>query len=298
VLSEHQGLHPSGQERTNGANHGRAPRDPASVGGFDWRTSRRADRRLATYASGVIPRVAPGPVALVGSGEYLEAMTELEGRLLDGRPPRYVQIPTAAAPEGEQVLARWLQLGADQADRLDVEQVAIVARDRRDADDDELAEQVAGAGLIYLSGGNPGFLAATLRDTALWHAIVAAWHAGAALAGCSAGAMAITSWAPSSRNWAMGGEPGLDLFPQWRVIPHFDRFGAWMPSPILRRVSRVPDGVRTVGIDEETALVTGLDDDAWRAHGRRKVWLVDERGKRTPHAAGEPVAEPQVAESD
>jgi cyanophycinase len=220
-------------------------------------------------------------------------MTELEGQLLDGRPPRYVQIPTAAAPEGEQVLARWLQLGADQADRLGVEQVAVVARDRHDADDPDFAAQVAGAGLIYLSGGNPGYLASTLRDTALWRGIVDAWRAGAAVAGCSAGAMALTSWAPSSRNWGLGGEPGLDLFPQWRVIPHFDRFGAWMPSPILRRVSAVPDGVHTVGIDEETALVNGLDGDGWYVHGRRKVWLVDRRGKRTGHGPREAVAEPQ-----
>ncbi len=236
---------------------------------------------------------APGPVALVGSGEYLEAMTELEGRLLAGRPPRYVQIPTAAAPEGEHVLARWLALGADQAERLGAEQVAVVARDRHDADDPDLAAQVAGAGLIYLSGGNPSYLATTLRDTALWRAILAAWRNGAALAGCSAGAMAITSWAPSSRNWGLGGEPGLDLFPQWRVIPHFDRFGAWMPSPILRRVSATPDGVATVGIDEETALVTGLDDEGeWVVYGRRKVWLVDDRGKRTGHELGATVPAP------
>ncbi len=239
--------------------------------------------------------VGPGPVALVGSGEYLDAMTELEGRLIDGRPPRYVQIPTAAAPEGEHVLARWLQLGADQAERLGVEQVAIVARDRHDADDPDLAAQVAGAGLIYLSGGNPGFLASTLRDTALWRAIVAAWQGGAALAGCSAGAMAITSWAPSSRNWGLGGEPGLDLVPQWRVIPHFDRFGAWMPSPILKRVAKTPDGVSTVGIDEETALVTGLDSEGeWVVYGRRKVWLVDDRGKRTGHEGGRSVPVPSA----
>lgn len=231
----------------------------------------------------------PGPVALVGSGEYLESMSALEAALIAGRPPKYVQIPTAAAPEGEQVLARWLNLGAVQADRLGVEQVAVVARDRHDADDPDLAAQVQGAGLVYLSGGNPGFLASSLRDTALWRAVVAAWEAGAALAGCSAGAMALTSWAPSSRSWGRSVEPGLGLLPQWRVIPHFDRFGAWMPAPLLRQLARTPDGVRTVGIDEETALVTGLDDEpgAWTVHGVRSVWLVDERGHRARFRAGE-----------
>jgi cyanophycinase len=235
----------------------------------------------------------PGPVALVGSGEYLESMADLEGRLLAGRPPRYAQIPTAAAPEGEHVLARWLTLGAAQAERLGVEQVAIVARDRHDADDPGLAAEVEGAGLIYLSGGNPGYLAASLRGTALWRAIVDAWHDGAALAGCSAGAMALTSWAPSSRTWSLSVEPGLGLVPSWRVIPHFDRFGAWMPSPLLRQVARTPDGVTTVGIDEETALVTGLDGESgWRVEGRRAVWVIDGKGRRVRYAPGDRLPEP------
>ena len=42
-----------------------------------------------------------GPLALVGSGEYTPAMLAVEAGLIDGRPPRYVQIPTAASAEGE-----------------------------------------------------------------------------------------------------------------------------------------------------------------------------------------------------
>ncbi len=231
----------------------------------------------------------PGPVALVGSGEYLPSMADLEAALLAGRPSRYVQIPTAAAPEGEQVLAHWLHLGAGQAQRLGVQQVPVVARDRHDADDPDLAAAVEGAGLIYLSGGNPGFLASSLRDTALWRAVVAAWQQGAAVAGCSAGAMALTSWAPSSRAWGRSQEPGLGLVPQWRVVPHFDKFGAWMPAPVLRQVARAPDGVRTVGIDEQTALVSGLDGrpGEWRVAGHRSVWLVDPSGRRTRFRPGE-----------
>ena len=62
----------------------------------------------------------PGPLALVGSGEYLPVMTGVEGALIKGRPRRYVQIPTAAAPEGPQRLQYWLDLGAAQAERLGV----------------------------------------------------------------------------------------------------------------------------------------------------------------------------------
>ena len=49
----------------------------------------------------------PGPIALVGSGEYLESMLEIERELIADRPPRYVQLATAAAPEGQASLDRW-----------------------------------------------------------------------------------------------------------------------------------------------------------------------------------------------
>lgn len=95
--------------------------------------------------------VTAGPLALVGSGEYLPLMADVERMLLKGRAPRYVQIPTAAAPEGAESLSRWLQLGSEQASRLGVERVPVVVRDREEADSPELAGLVAGAGLIYLS---------------------------------------------------------------------------------------------------------------------------------------------------
>ncbi|MSY53572.1 MAG: peptidase, partial [Actinobacteria bacterium] len=135
--------------------------------------------------------MSPGPIALVGSGEYLPIMQTIEANLIAGRNPKYVQIPTAAAPEGESSLYHWITLGKSQADRIGVESVSVIAHDRNDAEDPRIAELVRGAGLIYLSGGNPTFLANTLRDTLLWREIESAWRDGAALAGCSAGAMAL-----------------------------------------------------------------------------------------------------------
>jgi cyanophycinase len=230
--------------------------------------------------------MSPGPLALVGSGEYLPVMAPVEGMLLAGRAPRYVQIPTAAAPEGEQSLRRWLDLGAAQADRLGVEQVAVVARDRAEADAPEIAELVDGAGLVYLSGGNPAFLAQTLRGTRLWAAVITAWQSGAALAGCSAGAIALTGWVPSMRVLDREPDPGLGVLPSLRVLPHFDKMLAWVPDLLTRAALRPPAGTTVIGVDEETAIVemTGAGH-SWQVYGRQQAWILA-GGSRRGFAAG------------
>ena len=219
-----------------------------------------------------------GPVALVGSGEYLPVMEALERRLIAGRPQRFVQLATAAAPEGAESLARWHELGRQSAERLGVEQVIVPVVDRASADDPALAAMVDGAGLVYLSGGNPVFLAATLHETAVWQAISAAWHGGAALAGCSAGAMAMASSVLGLRNPLKGPSPGFGVTPQLSVIPHFDRLAARMPDFVLGAVTNAPAGVTVVGVDEETALVGGPDD--WEVVGQQKVWVLAKTGRQ------------------
>jgi cyanophycinase len=245
----------------------------------------------------------PGPVALVGSGEYLPVLEFLERALLAGRPPRYVQLATAAAPEGPASLARWHALGADAARRLGVEQVVVPVEDRTGADEAANAALVRDAGLVYLSGGNPGYLTETLRGTRVWEAIVGAWREGAALAGCSAGAMALSAGFPGFRRpWRSS--PGLGLVPVLRVIPHFDRFGARLPDVALRGAGRGQDDALLVGIDEETALVGGLDGgwqaepagpgNAWQVLGRRSAWLLGP-DRRARVASGESVVLPVSA---
>ena len=226
--------------------------------------------------------MSPGPIALVGSGEYLPVMQDVEAGLIHGRSPKYVQIPTAAAPEGLDSLAYWVELGRQQAQRMGVESVSVVAHNRDDAQDDELALQVRDAGLIYLSGGNPGFLANTLRDTKLWKEIEAAWRDGAALAGCSAGAMALADHIPTLRLPTHPATRGLGLLPHIRVLPHFDKMFAHIPD-FFTRFMKVPEGVHVIGIDEDTAIVGGPVE--WEVQGRQSAWLsVD--GHRHEYVAG------------
>ncbi|HYN74985.1 MAG TPA: Type 1 glutamine amidotransferase-like domain-containing protein [Candidatus Limnocylindria bacterium] len=236
-----------------------------------------------------LPHPEQGPLALVGSGEYLPVMQDVEAMLLLGRAPRYVQLATAAAPEGDPSLARWHALGLAQAERLDVQQVVLDVRSRADADDPSLAALIAGAGLVYLSGGSPQFLAETLRGTAVWAAIETAWRSGAALAGCSAGAMAMTGWVPAMRDLGRHPDPGLGLLPHLRVIPHFDRMLGWVPDIVTRAMLRAPEGVTVLGIDEDTALVGGPEE--WVVRGRQSVWVLGD-GPRTEHVAGTALVTP------
>lgn len=234
-----------------------------------------------------------GPLALVGSGEYLAAMTDIEAELISGRPPRYVQIATAAVPDGPAVVDRWQRLGVEQALRIGVTPVTVAVATREEANDPDIVALLDGAGLIYLSGGNPNFLAATLRDTALWRAIESQWRAGAALAGCSAGAMVMAAWVPTIRHPREGGTPGLGLLSHLRVIPHFDAFMKRMPDIAARFLAGNVEGVTVVGVDEETALVGGPED--WTVRGARSAWILKGSGRRE-FRSGETLRTPVDAE--
>lgn len=208
-----------------------------------------------------------GPLALVGSGEYLPEMLEFERSLLMDRSTKYVQIPTAAAPEGDATLNYWAELGAKQADRLAVEVCELRIRDVADANSEELANQVANAGLIYFSGGNPHYLAQTLKDSLVLSAVVQAWKAGAALAGCSAGAMALADKIPALRQRTRDSQ-GFGLINDLMVLPHFDRMFTRFAANIEKHRTTAKF---VLGIDELTAVVS--HEAGWIVHGTGKVHL-------------------------
>jgi len=157
--------------------------------------------------------------------------------------------------------------------------VIVDVRTRADADDARWIRAIEGAGLIYLSGGKPSYLAETLRGTGVWHAIVEAWRAGAALAGCSAGAMVLGGHIPDYRHPRSGGTAGLAVVPEISVLPHFDRYSRWMPDLALKPLARRSGHV--LGIDEDTALVSdvGTGVRTWSVMGSQSVYAVTAKGR-------------------
>ena len=221
-----------------------------------------------------------GTIALVGSGEWLPVMLDVERELLNNQNPVYVQLSTAAGQESPARLEHWKNLAQIQAKTLSVESRWLPVFDQDSANNPEFAEKIKGAGLIYLSGGDPTYLAETLRDSLVWNAIVNEWQNGASLAGCSAGAMALTTWVPKMRiKIGKNNEDvkGLGLLPNIRVIPHFDRMLGWIPDIITRYLLNTPPGVTLVGIDENTALVGGVN--SWTVKGEQSVWVLTHDGR-------------------
>jgi cyanophycinase len=215
-----------------------------------------------------------GALALVGSGEYLIQMQEIETDLLhrgisQGKSKTYIQIPTGAGQEGADRIEFWKERGAAQAKRIGAECKFLPILKRDDAFNPQYIEAVTNAGLIYFSGGDPGYITEVFEGTPLWEKVKSEFFSGSSLAGCSAGAMAFGSKIVGIRK--SHAQSGLGLIPEVEVIPHYDKFLGWVPDRIASIALRSDKGTYLLGIDEDTALVL---TDTWRVHGRSKVHVL------------------------
>lgn len=220
-----------------------------------------------------------GSLALVGSGEYLPEMAALEKSLFDegvsrGKKARYIQIPLAAGRESPDRLQFWRDLGQAQGERLGVETHFLPIYNRENAMNPHFVDLIQDSALIYFSGGDPHHLAQSLIGTPTWQAVFESWQSGSSLAGCSAGAMVMSSQVPNFRMSKSSPTPGLNLLPDIRVIPHFNKFFRWIPDSAAKVLLNLPSDSILIGIDELTALVKSGNQPLWRVDGVAKVHLL------------------------
>ena len=223
--------------------------------------------------------MAKGSIALVGSGEFLPEMSDLESLLIqdgvrNGKVPRFIQIPTAAGQESADRIKYWKELGRAQGERLGIEVEFLEILNRQDAQDKELATLIADSALIYLSGGDPHHLADSLAGTPVFDAIYQGWASGSSLAGCSAGAMALSTHIPNFRLSKKSPTPGFNLLTNIRVIPHFDRFFRWIPESAAKVLMSSADDTILIGVDELTALVNRSGESDWQVIGSGLVHIL------------------------
>jgi cyanophycinase len=242
-----------------------------------------------------------GPLAAVGAGEFLEGMVEVDRYLLTqcraADQAKVLILPTASAPEGDEVFWRWGNMGIEHFERLGAAPEVLPVRFREDALDPALVARAAQSDFIYFSGGSPRVLLDAIADSPLWGAIYDAWSNGAALAGCSAGAIIFGEMtrafrAPAGASDAFG--PALGLIPGTIILPHFDRWPLERRQPVREEM---PADLLMIGIDEHTALVWG--EDCWRVMGKSAVtiWATDSLMRYT-NGKEVPLSPPRADDSD
>jgi cyanophycinase len=228
----------------------------------------------------------PGPLALVG-GDELNPGNEPQDRVLAeaaGDGPAFVLATAAGQQRPEMAVANAVRWFAGLG--LDVRELP--ATTRTHAKNRANAEAARAGRFFYLVGGDPGLVPKTLADTPLWDAIVEAWRRGAALAGSSAGAMALGEWTlikermpgDDRRRYA----PALALVSKVAVLPHFETFGhRWVESAL----ESAPRGdVVLLGIDERTAAL--WRPGGWTVLGDGGVTMIA-NGETNRFASGEPI---------
>lgn len=231
-----------------------------------------------------------GLIALVGSGEYLPVMESVDRYLLDslnisGRQPRVVCLATAAGKEGEQSVNRWSNMGIQHFNKLGADVQALPIIDRGSADDVQYESALENADLIYFSGGDPGYLYTTLKDTCAWYAANRAWARGAVYAGCSAGAMILSKRMPSFR--LAGTQEAFGIVPAEFIVPHFDAIPAIWKPVVFALQKQLKNGQRIIGVDEDTALIGSLKGE-WKAMGRSQVHVYS-RDEKYSYKSGDVV---------
>ena len=224
-----------------------------------------------------------GALVLAGSGEFLPIMRAVDEVVLTHLPRasrRVAIVPTASGREG-QVPFGWIERGVAHFTALGCEAFGVPILARSDADNPDYVAALAGVDLIYLSGGDPRHLIETLRGSAAWAAIRAAYADGTILAGSSAGAMALGELVTSPRAATPAWQPALGLVPGIGVLPHYDRFGGARTAPL---VAAAPPYLTILGIDEDTVILTVNGES--RVLGARTVTLLRD-GTATVFSVGE-----------
>jgi len=220
----------------------------------------------------------------MGSGEFLPWSEEAErfALSLGSRSGSIGVLPTASAPEGDQVFERWGNMAADHYATLELPARLLGLKARADTDNPDLIAAVDDASMVFFSGGNPMYLNETLDGTRFLDAITRALAGGAVFAGCSAGAMvagarAVRAGGPSFRSVGLGLVPHVRFGVHWNRVPGLPGLKRFMLGGMDRTDA-------FVGIDEMTAIVG--DGVTWRVFGLGRV-EVRRSGKRNHFRSGD-----------
>ena len=232
--------------------------------------------------------MTPLAMGLLGSGEFDPWAEEVDRWLLDRAAAgdgRVLILPTASAPDGDEVFEMWSEKGMAHYERQGIPAEVLPLKTRKDADRADLTAKLDDASMVFFSGGNPAYLAATLVNTGFWRALLAGMDRGLAYAGCSAGVACLPDLAPDSGITSLDEavwRPGLGFFHEVIFMPHWNALDSFMPGLTDFVIASVPPGSRLFAIEENTAAVG--DGYEWSVLGVGKVRLLRDGGWREFYA--------------
>jgi cyanophycinase-like exopeptidase len=198
-----------------------------------------------------------------------------------------VIIPAAMASESDRAFDDEGRQGVEHFTSLGISASVLPLRTRADAFQSEVAEVLASVSMVFFAGGHPEYLASVLANTPAWAAVVAGWHRGMVVAGCSAGAWILGEVVPDSRATDLTShrwEAGLRLVPGAVFAPHWNRLDELLPGLQATTVAAVPAEHVLVGIDERTAILG--DGRQWQVFGEGGV-LVRRGGLHESYRRGQ-----------
>src|SRR5215510_1001000 len=226
-----------------------------------------------------------GTFALVGGGEFSDGCrgfdTDLVAAAAKTDQAEVLVLPTAAAFEhadwvGERAVAYFDSLGASAR--------VLPVLHRREAEDAEVARDVRAARFVYLTDGSPLHLRSVLKDSALFEALLAAYHGGGVLAASGAGATVLCDPMVDPRGGAY--TVGLGVVRNLAVFPYH---GTAADHLRARSIDLLPSSATLVGVDEQTALVLA-PDGTWAARGAGEVTVYRAAGAQS-HRDGETITD-------
>lgn len=214
-----------------------------------------------------------GRLVLVGSGEFTEAMDDVDKYLLSKiSNPVVAIIPTAACEEKDWY--KWIENGVRHFKTLGAKVCGVNMVNKGDTGKKEILDQLEKANFYYFSGGNPGYLLDIIKDTPAWELIYDKFQNCATLVGASAGAMVMGKkvWArvyDFRRGIVKPWEEGLGVV-DFGVVPHYNymRF-AFSKEKIKQMEENYPKDTSLIGIDEDTAHIR--INGKWEVKGKGKI---------------------------
>jgi cyanophycinase len=199
----------------------------------------------------------------VGGGEWGEHCRDLDTELVAAAGAGEVLVlPTAAAFEHPERVG---ERASDYFGSIGVASRTLDVLHRAEAEDAHLAKEVRAARFVYLTDGSPLHLRSVLKDSALFDALLAAYHGGGVLVASGAGATVLCDPMVDPRGGAY--TVGLGVVRNLAVFPYHGTAADHLRE---RSIDLLPKNATLVGIDEETALVRA-PDGTWTARGAGAV---------------------------